>query len=143
MDHPLAYLVTFRCYQPLSPGAPPAYQMTGTRGDAVLEAIRRVCRREGWGLRAAGVRLDRAGAVVVTGETPAWVIQSFERYAARLLDGQADRAFQRWADSGVLYLWRAEDVAAAVHQVAGERVVAAYREQPARRLGKWADCRPT
>src|SRR6266852_3266498 len=136
MQDPLAYLVTFRCHRPLT-GSELSYSLGKFRREAVLESIRRVCRRRGWTLRAAGVRQDHADAVVVATEAPASVIHAFECYATRLLHQQADRAPKRWAHADATrYLWRKEDVAAAVHYVtAGEGAV--FRGQPPRRLGKW------
>jgi len=137
MPDPLAYLLTLRCHKPVA-GAPPTYSLGEVHRDAVLESIRRVCRHRGWALRAAGVLRDHAGVVVATEEAPAIVLQAFQNYASRLLEYKSDRAERRWAASGsTLYLWRPEDVAAAVrHVTAGDGAI--YREGPVKRLGKWA-----
>src|SRR5712692_2057882 len=99
MPHPLAYLVTFRCYRPLT-GSELPYSLGKFSREAVLQSIRTVCRRRRWTLRAAGVRQDHADAVVVATEAPASVIHAFECYATRLLHTLADHAPKRWAYSG-------------------------------------------
>ena len=121
MPDPLAYMVTLRCHKPVA-GSPPPYWLGDLHRDAVLESIRRVCRHRGWTLRAAGVMPDHADVVVAAAEAPAIVLQAIQSYASRLLFYKSDRAERRWAASGpMLYLWRPEDVAAAVCQVTAGR----------------------
>jgi hypothetical protein len=136
---PLAYLVLLRCHRPIHAAGYPAFRMEESRRAAVLEAIRRVSRREKWTLRAAVVQEDKAAAVVECAGDPGIVIRAFQEYSSRLLFQRLDRAKKRWAGSDIRCLWREEDIAAAIRLVTesanGSTV---YRESAAPRLGRWA-----
>ena len=112
------------------------YRLDGPRRQVVLNALSEVCRFRGWSLLAAHVRSTHVHAVVDANRRPEHVMNAFKSYASRALNrlGVDGPDCRRWARHGSThYLWRKEEVTAAVHYVLcqqGEPM--AVFEEPAR-----------
>lgn len=91
---------------------------------AVLHAILGLCDFRAWKLLAVHVRSSHAHAVVKALVAPEGVlnqIKAFSTRAFKALPGEAPRE-RRWSRGGsTRYLWRPEDVEAAVHYVVHEQ----------------------
>ncbi|MBI1956402.1 MAG: transposase [Acidobacteria bacterium] len=100
------------------------YELDKPRRDVVLQALREVCSRRGWNLFAAQVRSRHAHFVVSAQEAPEKVLNDVKAYASRSLNrtGLASDAPRRWSRHGsTRYLWKREQVGAAIHYVVREQ----------------------
>jgi hypothetical protein len=101
-----------------------AYSLTALTCPVVLEALSEVCQHRGWELLAAHVRTQHVHAVIKAAEAPERVLTQIKAYSSRALQGipgERDRQ-RRWSRGGSKrYLWRPEDVDAAVHYVVHEQ----------------------
>ena len=98
----------------------PPYEMDAPRRKVVLGAIQEVARFCGWRLLAAHVRTTHVHVVVEASEAPEGVMNDFKGYGSRRLReaGFDVKRRKRWARHGSTpYLWKPEDVDAAVHYV--------------------------
>ena len=94
------------------------------RRDAVLAAIREVCSHRGWVLMAAHVRSTHVHFVVSADDPPGRVMGDCKAYASRalaLVDGVSSGR-KRWARHGsTRWIWKSEDVLAAIWYVVEEQ----------------------
>jgi|SRR5579862_1974990 len=98
----------------------PMYRLDAFRRDVVLQGMKEACRRRGWGLIAAHVRMTHTHAVIQADCPPEEVMGSLKAYATRALNEQGidDRSQPRWARHGsTRYLWTREAVENAVRYV--------------------------
>jgi REP element-mobilizing transposase RayT len=97
------------------------YKMDQPRRRTVLESVREHCDFRKWVLLAAHVRSSHVLVVVDAPVTPEKVLNELKAYASRMLNlrGLDTRDRRRWARHGsTRYLWKREDVEAAVVYVA-------------------------
>ncbi len=100
------------------------YELDGQRRTLVLESLQEVCSYREWGLLAAHVRLSHVHLVVVAEDSPERVLKDAKAYASRALNRAGlDGADQRrWTRHGsTRYLWKPEQVGAAIHYVTREQ----------------------
>ena len=89
-----------------------------------MQAIREVCSHRGWNLFAAHVRSRHAHFVVSAQEAPEKILNDVKAYASRSLKrtGSDGDALRRWSRHGsTRYLWKPEEVGAAIHYVVREQ----------------------
>jgi len=101
-----------------------AYELDGARRALVLEAICQVCRHRDWRLLAAHVRSSHIHIVVNGEEAPEKILNDVKAYASRFLhrNGLDGISRKHWSRHGsTRYLWKPEEVAAAVHYVVREQ----------------------
>ena len=102
----------------------PEYCMDAPRRAIVLQTILEVCSTRGWTLFAAHVRTNHVHVVVHAPQDPERVAGDFKAYASRNMNSANfdfhDR--KRWSRHGsTRYLWRNEDVEAAIRYVVDEQ----------------------
>ena len=100
------------------------YEMDTTRRRAVLQAIKETCAHEGWVLLAAHIRTKHVHVVVQGMAAPEKIMNYLKAYASRKLNQLAidTENRKRWARHGsTRYLWKQEDMEAAVHYVVHEQ----------------------
>ncbi|MCX6617679.1 MAG: transposase [Acidobacteria bacterium] len=100
------------------------YQLSPEARGSVLATIKQVCSYRGWLLLAAHVRTAHVHLVVRAHAAPERVMNDCKAYASRNLNliepGSRDR--KRWARHGSTnYLWKVEDVEAAIQYAAEEQ----------------------
>ena len=101
-----------------------AYELDQAARSVVLAALREVCGHRGWRLLAVHVRSTHVHLVVAAEAPPEKILNDAKAYASRALnrrvrpnDGQ-----QRWTRHGsTRYLWKPEQVGAAIHYVVREQ----------------------
>jgi REP element-mobilizing transposase RayT len=98
-----------------------AYEMDEARRLSVLASIREHCEYRRWPLLAVHVRTNHVHVVVDAPVAPEKVLNELKAYASRMLNqaglDKSDR--RRWARHGsTRYLWKREDVEAAIVYVA-------------------------
>ena len=99
------------------------YQLDSHRRIVVLGAIEKLCVYRRWTLLATHVRPAHVHLVVAAEESPEKVLNDVKAYASRALNqSEVDRDDrQRWTRHGsTRYLWKAEEVGAAIHYVVRE-----------------------
>ncbi|MCW5859701.1 MAG: transposase [Caldilineales bacterium] len=104
----------------------PPYALDAARRDVVLAAIQEVCHHRNWVLLAAHVRTTHAHVVVQAVAKPEKVMNDFKAYASRSLNqvGFENSERKRWTRHGsTLYLWKRDEVVAAIHYVVYEQGV--------------------
>lgn len=100
----------------------PAYELRLPEAGSVLKAIREVCAYRGWTLLAVHVRASHVHLVVAAKERPGKVMGDVKAYASRALNRGERRATRRWTRHGsTRYLWKSEQVYAAVQYVVHEQ----------------------
>ena len=100
------------------------YELDRPRREVVLQAIREVCSHRAWNLFAAHVRSRHAHFVVSAQVPPERVLNDVKAYASRSLNrtGLDSDASRRWSRHGsTRYLWKPEQVGAAIHYVVREQ----------------------
>ena len=100
------------------------YEMDTVRRRAVLQAIIETCTHRDWVLLAAHIQPKHAHIVVQAATIPEKIMNDFKAYASRKLNQMAIDAPNRirWARHGsTRYLWKQEDIEAAVHYVVYEQ----------------------
>jgi REP element-mobilizing transposase RayT len=100
------------------------YKLNGARRPAVLAAIQALCSHRGWNLLAAHVRTQHVHLVVGAEESPEKILHDVKAYASRALNHACldETKDQRWALHGsTRYLWKPEQVGAAIHYVVREQ----------------------
>jgi hypothetical protein len=100
----------------------PPYHLDALRRGVVLEGLQEACRRRGWGMQAAHVRMTHVHAVVQADCSAEKVMNGLKAYATRALNGRGidNRSQPRWARHGsTRYLWSRESVEKAVRYVIG------------------------
>jgi REP element-mobilizing transposase RayT len=100
------------------------YSLDAPARDTVLQSIQQVCSHRSWTLIAAHVRTTHVHAVVQADKPPEAVMHDFKAYAARLLNQREENApgIKRWTRHGsTRYLWKDDEVAAAVDYVIAEQ----------------------
>ena len=100
------------------------YLLDRSRRAIVLEAVVELCSHRGWRLLAAHVRTQHVHLVVAADEPPEKLLQDTKKYASRALNhmaGENDDQ-RRWTRHGsTRYLWKPENVGAAIHYVVREQ----------------------
>jgi REP element-mobilizing transposase RayT len=102
----------------------PPYHLDPMRRTAVLAAIQEVSTYQGWHLLAAHVRSSHVHTVVAAELRPERIMNAFKTYASRHLNrmGLDDANRKRWARHGsTLWLWKPENVSAAIQYVVSEQ----------------------
>ena len=104
---------------------------------AVLQAIREVCRHEGWTLHAAHVRTNHVHVVVSAESRPETALAKLKAYASRSLNHLTGAKLERWTRHGsTRWLWEPKQVDQAAHYVVKQqRHPMETYENPTR----WAD----
>jgi REP element-mobilizing transposase RayT len=100
------------------------YELDAGRRDAVLGAIREVCRDRDWPLFAAHVRRHHVHIVVQARTSREAVLNTFKAYASRRLSshGFDDPFRKRWTRHGsTRYIWKEEDLEAVIRYVLKEQ----------------------
>jgi len=100
------------------------YRMDERQRRLVLEAFQEVCHFRGWKLLAAHVRSSHVHAVVVAEARAERILQDFKSYSSRVLNraGEEGARRNRWARHGsTRYLWKPEQIGAAIHYVVREQ----------------------
>jgi len=97
------------------------YELDHQRRELVLEAVREHCSYRNWQLIAVHVRTNHVHIVIDASEQPEKVLNELKAYASRKLNqvglDAPDR--RRWSQHGsTRYLWKHEDVEAAIGYVA-------------------------
>lgn len=102
----------------------PPSQLDPQSGAVVLETLRQVCWRRGWGLLAARVRTSHVYVILEAEDSPEKVMNDLKTYASRALnrvDG-AGSGRKRWARHGsTRCLWKNQDVREAIRYVVEEQ----------------------
>ena len=101
-----------------------AYHLDSRRRTVVLCAIQKVCAHRGWTLLAAHVRTFHVHLVVAAEERSEKVLNDVKAYASRVLNQTevGSNSQRRWTRHGsTRYLWKAEEVGAAIHYVVREQ----------------------
>ena len=100
----------------------PAYELNLPQARSVLKVIREVCAYRGWKLLAAHVRARHVHLVVAAKERPGKVMGHVKSYASRALNREERQVKPRWTHHGsTRYLWKSEQVYAAVQYVVHEQ----------------------
>ncbi|MCZ6753149.1 MAG: transposase [Acidobacteria bacterium] len=100
------------------------YKLDSLRRTTVLDSIRQHCAQRGWRLLAAHARSSHVHFVVVAAERPEKILNQVKSYASRALNRQGvdNASRRRWTHHGsTRYLWKPEEVGAAVHYVIREQ----------------------
>ena len=100
------------------------YALDAIRRNAVLEAIREVCKHRSWTLLAAHVRSTHAHMVVEADAPPERVLNDFRTYSSRRLNQMRLDAPRRnrWARHGsTRWLWLPKHISAAIEYVVREQ----------------------
>ena len=100
------------------------YELDSQRRALVLESLQNVCSWRGWNLLAAHVRSSHVNLVVSAEESPERILNDAKAYASRTLNraGIDPNAARRWSHHGsTRYLWKPEDVGAAINYVVREQ----------------------
>jgi REP element-mobilizing transposase RayT len=100
------------------------YSLDGARREAVLASLQERCSHHSWILLAAHVRSNHVHVVLEADTRPERVMNDLKSYASRQLNclGLDERARRRWARHGsTRWLWRREDVSAAIRYVIEEQ----------------------
>ena len=96
------------------------YVLDSSSREAVLEALKEVCRHRGWTLLALHVRSSHVHVVVEAPIRPEKVLNDFKAYASRSLNflGFDEPNRKRWAHHGsTRWLWKDQDVQYAIRYV--------------------------
>ena len=100
----------------------PAYEFGIPLATIVLRAIREVCEYRGWKLLAVHVRARHVHLVAAARERPEKVMGDVKAYASRTLNRRERKTAPRWTRHGsTRYLWKPEEVCAAVQYVVHEQ----------------------
>lgn len=100
------------------------YLLDQERREMVLQSIREVCLHQGWNLLAAHVRTNHVHLVMEADVRPERAMNAFKSYASGKLNrlGRDTPDKKRWARYGsTRWLWKDEDVKAAIHYVVMEQ----------------------
>ncbi len=95
-----------------------------TRRAIVLRSLRQHCAHRGWRLLAAHVRSTHIHLVVAAEQAPERILNEAKAYASRALKraGLDAAGKRRWTRHGsTRYLWKPEQIGAAVHYVVREQ----------------------
>lgn len=101
-----------------------AYLMDAWTRALVLRAIQEVCSHRGWTLWAAHVRNQHIHLVIAAEDDPEKILHDVKAYASRALnrEGRDDASKRRWTRHGsTRYLWKPEQIGAAIHYVVREQ----------------------
>ncbi len=96
------------------------YVLNSSSREAVLEAVKEVCRHRGWPLLAGHVRSSHVHVVVEADIRPEKALNDFKACASRSLNylGFDEPGRKRWAHHGsTRWLWRDRDVQQAIRYV--------------------------
>jgi len=95
-----------------------AYLLNQVCRDIVLNTIKEVCAHHAWELFAAHVRTNHVHCVVRASVSPEKVMNTIKAYASRHLTKIDSNRLKYWTRHGsTRYLWRSEDIMAAVRYV--------------------------
>ena len=100
------------------------YRMDAHIRSLVLQAIQEVCSHRGWTLFAAQVRNQHIHLVVAAEDDPEKILHDVKAYTSRVLNlaGLGDTSKHKWTRHGsTRYLWKPEQVGAAIHYVVLEQ----------------------
>ena len=100
------------------------YSMDAARRTAVLAVVQERCQQHNWSLLAAHVRSSHVHIVVEAEARPEGILNDIKAYASCCLNraGLDDRTRKRWSRHGsTRWLWKREDVAAAIRYVVDEQ----------------------
>ena len=96
------------------------YVLDSSSREAVLKALKEVCRHRGWSLLAAHVRTSHVHVILEADIRPEKVLNDFKAYASRSLSrlGSEEPGRKRWAHhASTRWLWKDQDVRDAIRYV--------------------------